>query len=113
MRYLRVEECPECKGETRDDGFQCLLHHGTGEIRTPVTLPEILAENGAVEIWATFGGNGELICTTSDTEGSKKMQAQMKDFFKHPTSTDPPTTWEDLERQGYTCELVDVIRRKP
>ncbi len=96
MRYLRVEECAECKGEkvriNREfKPYECPTCVGEGETHTPVEH---------TELWALI-------------------------FKSIPTrlGTDPAAIWSQvvhagldvkiLKAAGYTCEQVDVIRREP
>ena len=88
MRYYRLEECPECKGETivpcSECGGKkhatCLKCDGDGEISTPVE---------SVEMWAYFDPDG-VFQSILDYEDSAV----------------------EMFGEGSTCELVDVIRRK-
>jgi len=95
MRYERVEECPECKGSgvsgNGPNPLECGCDNSHGETHTPVEH---------TELWALI-------------------------FKSIPTrlGTDPAAIWSQvvhagldvkiLKAAGYTCEQVDVIRRRP
>lgn len=104
MRYDRVEEC---KGEFEQycDPFHALCDDcgGTRKIRTPVDHQEM---------WAVYGPDGEIVAVQRDEVGARLSAAGRNVNGLKWTADHLKNMKELMESDGYTCEQIDVIRRK-
>ena len=108
MRYERVEECAECKGEkvriNREfKPYECPTCVGEGETYTPVEH---------TEKWAVYKDKSlKMTGGTEDQAWALFAQFSFDTDIEDDEAIAKSIRWS--KKFGYTCEQIDVIRKEP